>query len=285
MENEPESKRQFLESKETVAEFPEPSSHADGPPDDVSDAKPSRALWNAILAGLVFLIVTNFAVLYLTNSRITDLEVRVATLSNSLDSKTAKPASPARTSGPDREQVYTVKTDAAPAKGASSAPVTIVEMSDFQCPFCARVQPTLAKVQQVYKDNVRIIWKHLPLEAIHPNAVSAAVAAEAAKEQGKFWEYHDKLFSNQGKLSAEALRQYAVELGLDMAKFDADMADPATKKRITDDAAEVNALGVTGTPGFFINGRFLNGAQPFEAFATVINGELKRQNLAVPTAE
>jgi len=284
MENEPESERQILEPQETAAPIPEPSSAE--PSDDVSDAKPSGALRTGpLVACLVLLIVTNFAVLYLTNSRITDLEVRVASLSNSIDSKGAKPVSPAKASGPDRDQVYTVKTDGAPTKGVSSAPVTIVEMSDFQCPFCARVQPTLVKVQQVYKDNVRIVWKHLPLESLHPNAVSAAAAAEAAKEQGKFWEYHDKLFSNQNKLKEKDLRQYAVELGLDMAKFDADMTDPATTKRINDDAEEANALGVTGTPGFFINGRFLNGAQPFDSFATAINGELKRLNLPVPAAE
>lgn len=275
------SERPFPERQETV----EPPANAAEPRPDVSNEKPSGALRNATLVAIVFLIVTNFAVLYLTNSRITDLEARIASLSNLIDSKTAKPAPTARAAGPDREQVYTVKTDGAPAKGASSAPVTIVEMSDFECPFCARVQPTLARVQQVYKDNVRIVWKHLPLESIHPNAVSAAVASEAAKEQGKFWEYHDKIFSNQKKLSAENLRQYAVELELDMAKFDADMANPATKKRITDDAAEVNALGITGTPGFLINGHFLNGAQPFDAFAGAINAELKRLNLPVPPPE
>ena len=196
-----------------------------------------------ILAGVVILILLNAAVLYLQNSRITDLEVRIGELSSSIDSKASKPASPTRPGGPDRDQNYAVNIEGAPATGPDAAPITIVEASDFECPYCAKVRPTLEKVREVYKDNVRIVWKHLPISAIHPNAMAAATASEAAKKQGKFWEYHDKLFSNQKKLAPEDLRQYATELGLNMAKFDADMADPATKKRITDDMAEVNALG------------------------------------------
>ena len=235
-----------------------------------------------LVAGLMILVLGIVFVLYITNSRITDLEMRVASLSNSADAKAAKAVPPSRGSGPQPDKVYSLNIEGAPDKGESSAPITIVEMSDFECPFCAKVQPTLAKVREVYKDNVRMVWKHLPLEDLHPSALSAATASEAANKQGKFWEYHDKLFANQRKFSSEQLRQYASEIGLNMSKFDADMADPATKKRITDDAAEANSLGVTGTPGFFINGRFLNGAQPFEAFSAAINAELKRLNLPVP---
>lgn len=110
------------------------------------------------------------------------------------------------------------------------------------------------------------------------------MAAEAAGNQGKFWEYHDKLFANQSKLAPDNLKQYAKDLGLDMARFEKDLADPGKKKRVDDDMAEARALGVTGTPGFFVNGRFLNGAKPFQEFAKVINAELQRLNLPVPTA-
>ena len=247
-----------------------------------TDTSPALPTWLA--AGLVVFIAINTFVLYITNSRITDLEARLASLSNSAESKAARQPALPRGAGPEPGKVYTVNIDGAPSQGSSTAPVTIVEMSDFECPYCARVQPTLAKIREVYKDNVRIVWKHLPLQELHANALSAAVAAEAANKQGKFWEYHDKLFTSQRKFGPADLRQYAVELGLDMSKFDADVADPATTNRITDDAAEAAALGVTGTPGFFINGRFLNGAQPFDSFAAAINVELKRLNLPVPQA-
>lgn len=110
------------------------------------------------------------------------------------------------------------------------------------------------------------------------------MAAEAAGNQGKFWEYHDKLFANQSKLAPDNLKQYAKELGLDAARFEKDLADLGKKKRVDDDMAEARSLGVSGTPAFFINGRFINGAKPFQEFAKVINAELQRLNLPVPTA-
>ena len=113
--------------------------------------------------------------------------------------------------------------------------------------------------------------------------MGAAWASEAARKQGKFWEFHDKLFANQSKLALNDLKQYAQELGLDMARFEKDIVDLDLKKRITDDMAEARSLGVTGTPGFFVNGRFLSGAKPFEAFATAIDEELTRLKVPVPT--
>ena len=122
----------------------------------------------------------------------------------------------------------------------------------------------------------------MPLTSIHKNAMGAALASEAARGQGKFWEYHDKLFANQSKLELIDLKQYAKELGLDTARFEKDLVDLEKKKRVEDDMAEARALGVTGTPGFFVNGHFLNGAKPFDEFATAIDAELKRLNLPIP---
>lgn len=130
---------------------------------------------------------------------------------------------------------------------------------------------------------MRIVWKHLPLD-MHQFAKPAAIAGEAANSQGKFWEFHDKLFANQKKLAMNDLKQYAKEVGLDMAQFEKDLADPGKKKRVDEDMAEARLLGVTGTPGFFVNGRFLNGAKPFPEFAKVINAELQRLNLPIPPA-
>ena len=117
---------------------------------------------------------------------------------------------------------------------------------------------------------------------MHPFAPPAAIAAEAASRQGKFWEFHDKLFENQKKLAMVDLKQYAKEVGLDTVQFEKDLVEPGMKKRMEDDMAEARSLGVTGTPAFFVNGRFLNGAKPFQEFATVINAELQRLNLPIP---
>jgi len=121
----------------------------------------------------------------------------------------------------------------------------------------------------------------MPLD-MHKDAMGAHLAAVAAENQGKFWAFHDKVFANQAKLKVEDLRQYARDLGLDMTRFEKDLVDLAKRKRVDDDVAEARALGITGTPGFFVNGRFLAGAKPFDAFAKVIDEELRRLNLPVP---
>jgi protein-disulfide isomerase len=133
----------------------------------------------------------------------------------------------------------------------------------------------------VYGDKVKVVWKNMPL-SFHPNAMPAAMAAMAANEQGKFWEFHDRIFANQQKMSRDQYLAYAKELKLDVAKFTQALDSGKFKTQIDADAADAKALGVTGTPAFFVNGKFLNGAKPFEDFATVINAELKRLNLPIP---
>ena len=125
---------------------------------------------------------------------------------------------------------------------------------------------------------MRIVWKHLPLD-IHPNAPGAHLAAIAADKQGRFWDFHDKLFANQSQLNVEAYRRYARELGLDLERFDRDLLDLENQRTIDDDSAEAAALGLTSTPAFFINGRLLKGAKPFEDFARLIDEELEKQGV------
>ena len=187
-----------------------------------------------------------------------------------------------RRSGPDPNRIHTVRTAGAPTKGPDNAPVTIVEFSEFQCPFCAKVLPTLKQVEDTYQGKIRIVWKHLPL-SIHKDAVGAALAAEAARKQGKFWEYHDRLFANQNRLGPDDLKQHAKDLQLDLKRFDADLLNVDEKTRIDADVAEAATLGIAGTPGIFINGRFIAGAQPFETFAKIIDEELTKRNLPVPS--
>ncbi len=128
---------------------------------------------------------------------------------------------------------------------------------------------------------MRIVWKHLPL-AMHKDAPAAHLASAVAAKQGKFWEFHDRLFAEQKNLKLDAFKRHAREIGLDVDRFEKEFLDIDNKKIVDADAAEAKALGVTGTPAFFINGRFLNGAKPFEEFAKLINEELKKKNLPIP---
>ncbi len=173
---------------------------------------------------------------------------------------------------PDPTSTYKVTLDDAAAKGSNEALVTVVAWSDFQCPYCSRVTPTLAQLEEAYGKDLRIAFKHNPL-GFHPNAMPAAKAAEAAHRQGKFWEMHDKLFENQKALNDENYVAWAGELGLDVAQFKKDMADPALEKKISGQQAQGMQLGARGTPAFFVNGRFLSGAQPLESFKALIDEE------------
>ena len=239
-----------------------------------SSSKPPRSWFGDI--ALITTLVGVLVVLYvsMTNQKeLARLTARVQQLETL--------SSAARTQGGTWDKVYDVKTATAPVKGAETAPVTIVEFAEFQCPFCLRVRPTLAQIENTYKDRVRFVWKHLPLVTIHSHAMDAAIAAEAARNQGKFWEYHELLFANQTHLEPENLRKYAQEVGLDLARFDQDRQNPELKKKIDEDMSQAMALGVTATPTFFINGRLVSGAMPFETFSTIIDEELAKQPTTV----
>jgi protein-disulfide isomerase len=170
----------------------------------------------------------------------------------------------------------TVSDDGRPSKGPAGAPVQIIEFSDFECPFCFRVNPTVAQVLSTYGDRVRLVYRHLPLPN-HPNARPAAEASGCANEQGRFWEYHDRLFANQSRLAAADLKQHAADLGLDTAKFNTCVDSRRFQKDVDADLDAAQLLGVSGTPHFFINGRALSGAQPLESFKAIIDEELARK--------
>ncbi len=169
-----------------------------------------------------------------------------------------------------------VATAGAPSFGPESAPVTIVEFSDFQCPFCSRVIPTFNRVKQEYADSVRLVFRQFPLHSIHPQAQKAAEASLCADDQGKFWEMHDAMFENQSALGIADLKSVAGRLELDTATFDECLDGGKHADRVTADLQAGVAAGVTGTPAIFINGRFLSGAQPYDAIAKVIDDELRR---------
>ena len=145
-------------------------------------------------------------------------------------------------------------------KGGANAKVTIVEFSDFQCPFCSRVVPTLHQIEKEYGDKVKVVFRHNPLP-FHGDAPLAAEAAVAAQAQGKFWEMHDKLFANQQAIKRPDLEKYAGEIGLDVGKFKAALDSGAGKAQIEADKKVAAQVGANGTPNFYIDGRNVVGAQ------------------------
>jgi protein-disulfide isomerase len=161
-----------------------------------------------------------------------------------------------------------------PFKGSEKAPVTIIKFEDFQCPFCKQVQPTFNELLSRYDGKVRLVHKDLPLESLHPQASQAAEAARCAYEQGKFWEYHDKLYATSPKASADDLKSYAKDIGLNVDSFDRCFASGKYKAVVQQDLNEGAQLGLTGTPTFFINGREISGNQPSETFEAIIDEEL-----------
>lgn len=184
-------------------------------------------------------------------------------------------AAPQRKAAPVDKTPVKINTAGSPFKGAANAKVVIAEFSEFQCPFCSRANPTIKQVMDTYKGKVKVVFKHNPLP-FHPNAENASKAALAAQKQGKFWEMHDKLFANQKALEKDKLAGYAKEVGLDVAKFNKDMNDPAIAAKLQADKAEAAKVGVRGTPTFFINGVRLVGAQPFDKFKKAIDEALAK---------
>jgi protein-disulfide isomerase len=170
----------------------------------------------------------------------------------------------------------TVADGGRPARGPAGAPIQIVEFSDFQCPFCLRAHPTILQVLSTYGDKVRLVYRHFPLPN-HPNAKPAAEASACAAEQDKFWQYHDRLFENQTRLTEAELKQHATAVGLDTEKFNACVDSHKFASVVEEDMDAGEAAGVSGTPAFFINGRVLSGAQPFEAFKRIIDEELAKR--------
>ncbi|HEU4627686.1 MAG TPA: DsbA family protein [Steroidobacteraceae bacterium] len=138
--------------------------------------------------------------------------------------------------------------------GPEHAPVTVVEYGDFECPNCKQAAPAVELLLERFEEKVRFAYRHLPLVDVHPHAMAAAQAAECAGEQGKFWEMHDLLFAHQDHLGSKALHGYAEQLGLDMARFTAEMDDEVYLQRVREHIHSGLASGVRGTPGFFVNG-------------------------------
>ena len=160
-------------------------------------------------------------------------------------------------------------------RGNPDAPITILEFSDFQCPFCVGFHNTMLQVMDEYPDKVKWVYKHFPLDSIHPNARKAAEASECAGDQNKFWEYSDQLFVQQAKISLDFLKQIAQEIGLNTEEFNQCLDSSKYTSLVEEDFQQGLSVGVRGTPGSFINGQSLGGAVPYEQLKTTIDSLLQ----------
>jgi len=180
---------------------------------------------------------------------------------------------------PEREQVHA----SGPQRGPASAKVTIVEFSDFQCPYCGRFTPVLKRLLAAYPTQVRLVYEYFPISSIHANAQKAAEAAVCASNQGKFWEMHDTLFAEQSSLDVGSLKEKARRLALDAKQFDDCLDSDAASAVVAADIAAGQRLGIGATPASFVNGRFVDGAVTLERMTALIDDELHR-SLATGTA-
>jgi protein-disulfide isomerase len=170
----------------------------------------------------------------------------------------------------------TLATNGRPSKGPANAPVTIVEFSDFECPFCRALFPTLERIEADYKDKLRVVYLQFPLATMHTHARKAAEASLCAYEQNKFWQLHDAMFNDQQHLSVDDLKQKAAKLSLDMKAFNTCLDSDKYLTEIQSDMEEGVRVGISGTPAMFINGRLLIGAQPYGDIQKIIDDELRR---------
>ncbi len=169
-------------------------------------------------------------------------------------------------------------TSADHIRGNTNAPITMIEYSDFECPFCLQFHSTLSQVLTDYKDKVRLVYREFPLRSIHPQAEKGAEAAECASDQGKFWEMHDKLFDlNQAQnLNVDSMKAAAKDIGLNTSKFNDCLDNGKAAAAVEKDYQDGIAGGIAGTPGTFINGQYLAGALPYSDVKTIIDGLLKK---------
>ena len=167
-----------------------------------------------------------------------------------------------------------VNFDPARVLGDPRAPVTIVAFSDFQCPYCSKAAETMRLLVAKYNGKVKVAFRDFPMRTIHPRAQAAAEAARCAGDQGKFWEFHDALFAEQSKLDEKSLIATAQKLGLEGKLFQSCLSSGKSKVQVEEDVLDGTRAGVAGTPGFFINGAFVNGSQPQAEFEKLIDAEL-----------
>lgn len=175
----------------------------------------------------------------------------------------------------DNVKRYTVTVDGNPSQGPENAPITIIEFSDYQCPYCIRwYNEVFSRLMQAYQGKIRFVYRDFPLYSIHPEAGPAAEAADCAGEQNAYWQYHDALFQHTEGLGSDAYVKYAGQLSLNLDQFNQCLSEHRYKSEVDADVQFASKLGVSSTPTFFVNGLAVVGAQPFEVFQQLIDKEL-----------
>lgn len=239
-----------------------------------------RVFFNYAVIALVFFVlgavVSGAGTTALFNANSAENEKLITdTVNTVLDDRGLQAGANQQAQGLNPNERYDVSIEGAAAWGPEDAPVTIIEFSDFQCPYCERFfLETYPLLKANFGDKIRFVFRDFPLFQIHPNATEAAYAANCAMEQGKYWEYHDVLFENQDLLQREDLVAHADGLGMDTEEFNACIDSGRYTEKVSRDYTDGVNLGVSGTPTFFINGKPLIGAQPYQIFADAINAEL-----------
>jgi len=236
-----------------------------------------------LAASLMFIffltMVNTFAIVQISNS-LASPSVTGSVIQQGSGDSGLRDALPLAGGQPQQAQQPTGATvDDDPVKGSASAPVTIIEFSDFQCPFCSRFwKDTLPLIEENYikTGKAKLVYRDFPL-GFHPQGLPAAEAAECANEQGKFWEMHDKIYANQDSMSIDSYKKWAKDLGLDASKFSQCLDSEKYKAEVLKDQSDGQAAGVSGTPTFYINGVQVVGAQPYDAFKQVIDSELSKR--------
>jgi len=228
--------------------------------------------------GIVGLLLLAIMIMQLSsvNSNLAELGVKIDSMELQVPTAPTAPTAPKAPTQPTVDFSNLIDDDT--VKGDENAPVTIVEWSDFECPFCARFyRDTLGQIDEEYikTGKVKLVFRDFPL-SFHANAQKASEAAECAGEQGKYWEMHDKLFESGVNGGVSTFKGYASDIGLDTAKFNTCLDTGAMADEVAKDMRDGQAAGITGTPGFLINGQKLSGAQPFSSFKRVIDAELAK---------
>lgn len=238
---------------------------------DFFDMSPQQSMAMGALGAIAVVAVVGFFIT-LGGGSSTGVGSKAANNANA-NVNTAPAPTPAPAAGGNAAALSPV-TDDDYIRGNPDAKITMIEFSDFECPFCARHLPTLNQVLDQYGDDVRLIYRHFPLTSIHPNAQKAAEASECAGEQGKFWEMHDLMFANQTALTVPSLKGYAGQIGLSQSQFDSCLDSGQYANKVQAQAQEGQAAGVTGTPGTFVNGQLVKGAYPLSTFTQIIDAAL-----------
>ena len=259
------------EPTQADAEMIEVSTEPEQMQDVAPAAKPRRGLRWIYLLPVAFALgmALSYAIFVLP------LREQVSQLRSELSIAQAQVADQAAVDVPENVQRYTVPIDDDPIYGPENAPITIIEFSDYECPYCRKWHAeTWPLIKENYGDQVRLVYRDFPLYGLHANAAPAAEAANCANDQDSYWEFNDALFATELGLGRPTYEAVATELGLNLTDFNACLDDRRYQAEVEADYQYASELGVSSTPTFFINGLALVGAQPYEVFAQVIEMEL-----------